>query len=116
MMAESCGQRAEAGLIISEATAISPQAYGWHQTPGIYNAEQVEAWKPPEGKMPYVQRGASFRSFPNDSSEVFASGLIDGQVAVEGMLYGLTDVSRQEFGGRQNFYFGTLLFDRNDSR
>ncbi|MGE5548535.1 MAG: alkene reductase [Solirubrobacterales bacterium] len=38
-------QRASAGLIISEATQISPQGKGYAWTPGIYSAEQVAAWK-----------------------------------------------------------------------
>ena len=38
-------QRASAGLIISEAINISKQAAGSPFTPGIYNQEQVEAWK-----------------------------------------------------------------------
>lgn len=39
-------QRANAGLIISEATNISPQAVGYAYTPGIWSEAQVEAWKP----------------------------------------------------------------------
>lgn len=39
------GQRATAGLIISEASQISPQGKGYAWTPGIYSAEQVEGWK-----------------------------------------------------------------------
>lgn len=39
------GQRATAGLIISEATQISQQAKGYPATPGIYSQEQVEGWK-----------------------------------------------------------------------
>lgn len=38
-------QRASAGLIISEASQISPQGKGYIQTPGIYSAEQVAGWK-----------------------------------------------------------------------
>lgn len=38
-------QRASAGLIISEATNISPQGRGYAFTPGIFNAEQVAGWK-----------------------------------------------------------------------
>jgi len=39
-------QRASAGLIISEATNISPQALGYMNSPGIFTPEQIEAWKP----------------------------------------------------------------------
>lgn len=43
--AEYYAQRADAGLIISEATQISPTAKGYAWTPGIYSAEQVAGWK-----------------------------------------------------------------------
>lgn len=39
-------QRASAGLIISEATAVSEQGYGWRHAPGVYSNAQVEGWKP----------------------------------------------------------------------
>jgi N-ethylmaleimide reductase len=45
MAAEYYRQRASAGLIIAEATQISPQGKGYAYTPGIYNRAQVEAWK-----------------------------------------------------------------------
>jgi N-ethylmaleimide reductase len=38
-------QRASAGLIISEATQISPEGVGYPGTPGIHSAEQVAGWK-----------------------------------------------------------------------
>src|SRR5262249_49263428 len=38
-------QRASAGLIISEATQISPQGIGYPGTPGIHSAEQIAGWK-----------------------------------------------------------------------
>ncbi|EGV19006.1 alkene reductase [Thiocapsa marina] len=38
-------QRATAGLIITEATQISPLGQGYLDTPGIYGAEQVAAWR-----------------------------------------------------------------------
>ena len=38
-------QRASAGMIIAEATQISPQGKGYMDTPGIYSAEQVAGWK-----------------------------------------------------------------------
>lgn len=46
IMAEYYAQRASAGLIISEATGISREGLGWPYAPGIWSAEQVEAWKP----------------------------------------------------------------------
>jgi len=44
IMAEYYGQRASAGLIISEATCIAPEGVGYMNTPGIWNGEQVAAW------------------------------------------------------------------------
>ena len=41
LMAEYYRQRAGAGLIISEATSVSPQGVGYYGTPGIWSAEQV---------------------------------------------------------------------------
>jgi N-ethylmaleimide reductase len=38
-------QRASAGLIISEATQISPQGLGYPNTPGIHSPEQIQGWK-----------------------------------------------------------------------
>ncbi len=38
-------QRASAGLIITECSAVSPSGYGWVGAPGIYTDEMVEAWK-----------------------------------------------------------------------
>jgi N-ethylmaleimide reductase len=43
--AEYYAQRASAGLIIGECTEISPNAYGWADTPGLWNAEQVRGWR-----------------------------------------------------------------------
>jgi N-ethylmaleimide reductase len=38
-------QRASAGLIITEATPISPMAHGYPALPGIYTQDQVAGWK-----------------------------------------------------------------------
>ena len=37
-------QRASAGLIVTEATQISPMGKGYINTPGIHSSEQVRAW------------------------------------------------------------------------
>ncbi|WP_435003967.1 alkene reductase [Xanthomonas arboricola] len=38
-------QRASAGLLITEATQISPQAQGYQDTPGLYTPEQIAGWR-----------------------------------------------------------------------
>jgi N-ethylmaleimide reductase len=43
--AEYYRQRASAGLIITEATNISPMAKGYVRTPGIYTDAQIESWR-----------------------------------------------------------------------
>jgi N-ethylmaleimide reductase len=45
MMATYYAQRAGAGLIISEATQITPQGQGYSFTPGIHSEAQVQGWK-----------------------------------------------------------------------
>lgn len=45
LMATYYGQRATAGLIITEGTSPSPNGLGYARIPGIYSKEQVEGWK-----------------------------------------------------------------------
>lgn len=45
LMAEYYAQRSSAGLILSEATAVSPMGVGYPDTPGIWSDAQVEGWK-----------------------------------------------------------------------
>jgi 2,4-dienoyl-CoA reductase-like NADH-dependent reductase (Old Yellow Enzyme family) len=45
LMAQYYAQRASAGLIVSEATVVSPLGIGYADTPGIWSPEQVEGWK-----------------------------------------------------------------------
>lgn len=45
IMAQYYAQRASAGLILSEAVAVSPQGVGYPDTPGIWSEAQIEGWK-----------------------------------------------------------------------
>jgi len=45
MNAQYYAQRASAGLIVSEGTAVSAQAQGYPSSPGIYTAEQISGWR-----------------------------------------------------------------------
>ncbi len=45
LMAEYYAQRASAGLLITEATAISPQGQGYADVPGLYSTEQLDGWQ-----------------------------------------------------------------------
>jgi 2,4-dienoyl-CoA reductase-like NADH-dependent reductase (Old Yellow Enzyme family) len=45
LMAEYYAQRAAVGLIISEATSVTPMGAGYAETPGIWSSAQVDGWK-----------------------------------------------------------------------
>jgi N-ethylmaleimide reductase len=45
LQAQYYAQRAAAGLIITEATAISSEGYGWADTPGLWTLRQVRGWR-----------------------------------------------------------------------
>lgn len=45
LMARYYADRASAGLIVSEATSVTPQGVGYADTPGIWSDEQVAGWK-----------------------------------------------------------------------
>ncbi|NLH79785.1 MAG: alkene reductase [Phyllobacteriaceae bacterium] len=45
LMAEYYAQRASAGLILSEATAVTPTGCGYPDTPGLWSDAQIEGWK-----------------------------------------------------------------------
>ena len=45
LMAEYYRQRASAGLIISEATSVTPMGVGYANTPGIWSDEHVHGWQ-----------------------------------------------------------------------
>jgi 2,4-dienoyl-CoA reductase-like NADH-dependent reductase (Old Yellow Enzyme family) len=45
LMAKYYAQRASAGLIISEATPVTPWGVGYEGVPGIWTAEQARGWK-----------------------------------------------------------------------
>src|SRR5271170_6169731 len=45
LQAEYYVQRASAGLIVTEATAISPEGFGWADTPGLWTEGQIRGWR-----------------------------------------------------------------------
>ncbi|HEY7772008.1 MAG TPA: alkene reductase [Marinagarivorans sp.] len=45
LMAQYYRQRASAGMIISEATSVTPMGVGYPNTPGIWSDEQVAGWQ-----------------------------------------------------------------------
>ena len=61
LMEEYYGQRAGAGLVISEGAVITPQASAYARVPGLYSQNQMTAWRPVveaakrEGAVVYAQ-------------------------------------------------------------
>jgi 2,4-dienoyl-CoA reductase-like NADH-dependent reductase (Old Yellow Enzyme family) len=45
LMADYYGQRASAGLLITEGVPVTPQGVGYAGVPGIWSKDQVEGWK-----------------------------------------------------------------------
>ncbi len=95
LMAEYYAQRASAGLIVTEATQISPQGKGYSFTPGIYNDAQIAGWKRvtdavhAQGGRMYLQLWhvgrMSHHSFHADGTPVAPSAIkADAQVWVVG--------------------------------
>jgi N-ethylmaleimide reductase len=78
LMAEYYVQRANAGLLITEATSISEQGLGWVDSPGIYSDAHVSGWRlvtdavHAQGTPIFLQLWhcgrASHSSFRNDKS------------------------------------------------
>ncbi|KAF1333374.1 12-oxophytodienoate reductase, partial [Globisporangium splendens] len=52
-------QRAGAGLLVTEASAVSAQGYGWHHTPALYTHEHMEGWKRVVDRV-HAKNGAIF--------------------------------------------------------
>ncbi len=69
-------QRASAGLIIGEATCVSPMAKGYSRIPGLYSPEQVAGWR----KVTDAVHAAGGR--------IFAQLFHTGRVAVPALLPG----------------------------
>ena len=87
------GQRAGAGLIITEGIAPSPNGRGYARTPGIWSAAQVEAWKPITNAV-HAKGGKIFAQFMHTGRIGHAENLVDGgkivsasAIAAPGQMY-----------------------------
>lgn len=78
VMAEYYRQRAGAGLIISEGTPVDLMGVGYALVPGIWNARQVEAWKP----VTQAVREAGGRIF----AQIWHVGRISDPLFLDGKL------------------------------
>jgi hypothetical protein len=62
MNAKYYAQRASAGLIISEGTAVSPEAHGYRSDPGIYTVEQIAVCASSQMLFTHAAAGSSCKS------------------------------------------------------
>jgi N-ethylmaleimide reductase len=99
--AEYYRQRASAGLIITEATNISPMAKGYVRTPGIYTDAQIEGWRPvaqavhAEGGRVFMQLFHTGRIALPDFLPDHAQPVAPSAVPAKGQNY--TDQGMKEF-------------------
>lgn len=80
LMATYYAQRATAGLIITEATMISPLSQGYLNCPGIYNDEQMEGWKFLVEKV-HQQQGKIFLQLWH-SGRISHPALLNGELPI----------------------------------
>jgi 2,4-dienoyl-CoA reductase-like NADH-dependent reductase (Old Yellow Enzyme family) len=78
LMAEYYSQRASAGLIISEATSVTPMGVGYADTPGLWSDEQVTGWK----QVTHAVHAAGGRIF----SQLWHVGRISAPLFLNGEL------------------------------
>jgi N-ethylmaleimide reductase len=102
--AEYYGQRASAGLIITEGTQPSPAGKGYCRTPGIYSDDQISGWRRVaeavhrQGGLVVVQlmhcgRVAS-RINKDDNSDIVAPSAVRANAKIFTDAHGLVDIDQ----------------------
>lgn len=93
IMATYYGQRGDAGLIVTEGVAPSPNGRGYARTPGLWNAAQVEAWKPVTAAV-HAKGGKIFAQIMHVGRVAHAGNMIEGgkivsasNLALAGQMY-----------------------------
>ena len=92
-MAEYYGQRASAGLIITEGTSPAPDGLGYSRIPGLYDQEQVAGWTlvtnavHAQGGHIFVQLMHTGRVFHPSNLPEGAEGVAPSAVAAAGMMW-----------------------------
>jgi N-ethylmaleimide reductase len=93
IVADYYAQRAGAGLIITEGTSPSPNGVGYARIPGIFNSEQVIAWKKvadavhPKGGHIFMQLMHTGRVSHVDNLPLGAEVLAPSAIAAKGQMY-----------------------------
>ena len=93
MMAEYYGQRATAGLIVTEGIAPSANGKGYARIPGLWNAAQVDSWKPVTAAV-HAQGGRIFAQLMHTGRVSHPANMAEGAqilapsaVALAGQMY-----------------------------
>ena len=93
LMAEYYGQRAAAGLIISEGIAPCANGKGYARIPGLWTAEQVAAWRPITGAV-HARGGKIFAQLMHTGRVSHPANMADGAeivapsaIALAGQMY-----------------------------
>ena len=77
LVAEYYGQRAEAGLIVTEGVSPSPNGLGYARIPGLFSAAQVEGWKAVTSAV-HAKGGAIFAQLMHTGRASVAANLPEG--------------------------------------
>ena len=93
LMAEYYGQRATAGLIVTEGTSPAPNGIGYARIPGLYNQAQVAGWRlttdavHERGGKIFVQFMHTGRIFHPLNLPAGAEGVAPSAVAAKGQMW-----------------------------
>jgi N-ethylmaleimide reductase len=109
LMLEYYQQRATAGLILTEATGISPQGLGWCYAPGIWSDEQTAAWKPIVGAV-HAAGGRIFSQLWH-MGRIVHPDFLDGQKPVSASATTAPDFARTYEGKKPYVEARALDFD-----
>ena len=93
LMAEYYGQRATAGLIVTEGTAPAPEGLGYARIPGLFSEEQITHWKSvtdavhARGGRIFVQLMHTGRIFHELNLPQGARGVAPSAIAASGQMW-----------------------------
>lgn len=104
LMAKYYGQRASAGLIITEATDVSVHSKGYAWTPGIYTGAQVQGWRLVTDEV-HRNRGVIFLQIWHVGRMAHVSLMLDGEApwGVTNERASQSDVFAHDASGKLTF-------------
>ncbi len=102
LMATYYGQRATAGLIISEGVAPSANGLGYARIPGVFSQEQVEGWKKTADAV-HGKGGKIFMQLMHTGRASHAANLPDGAEVVAPSPIALTGQTWTDSQGMQPY-------------